>query len=270
MAECGLISDMGQQSIIVQPQGFLVVTLSLLLVCNCRAEEINTMQMKSLKNETSAIARAVALTGLDAVSKKISVQRTVISGDNTAFLAARFNGTQSWVIEFDDATLTGKLTNAQVGYKDPYQFQRNFRVFLDSKTGQLLIIKSNFKGGGPATASAPDSKSAENQLKGIAENYEGLPTVDPKVTFLQAIDIVLGKGARGSPFAAKEIDGFYVMDSRNGSPPKPVWIVTLRGLPPIPSHWSKEPVATRTQNTTMRNVVDAINGELLFGTNFPR
>ena len=68
----------------------------------------------------------------------------------------------------------------------------------------------------------PSAKSAQGQLESNSEKYMGLPSVDPKVTFLDAVNSVLAEGGgRGSPFLPKQISGLYVLDSRFGSPSRP-------------------------------------------------
>ena len=78
----------------------------------------------------------------------------------------------------------------------------------------------------------PNATSAQAQLEATGERYLAFPTIDPKITFLDALDVVLSSGI-GSPFHAKEIDGLYVMHSKGESDPRPAWVITLRGLPPM-------------------------------------
>jgi hypothetical protein len=79
---------------------------------------------------------------------------------------------------------------------------------------------------------------------------------------------VLNKGI-GSPFMAKEIYRNYVVQSRGASPRRAVWVVTLRGLPPIPSHGPQGDSIPVWQRNYMRNVVDDETGVNLFATNGP-
>ena len=100
-----------------------------------------------------------------------------------------------------------------------------------------------------------------------------MPDEPPQITFLQAIDRVLA-GGMGSPFLAKEIDGYYVRHARGDQEPRPVWIVELRGLPPYPLKgggpgFDSEEVSPRYRNH-MRNVVDARTGQVLFANNLPQ
>jgi hypothetical protein len=74
----------------------------------------------------------------------------------------------------------------------------------------------------------------------------------------------------GSPFLAKEIHGVYVMHSRMGSTPRPVWAITLRGLPPMAARGSYGDTIPVWQRNHMRNVLDARSGEVLFATNSPQ
>jgi hypothetical protein len=268
----GQFSKLNLASGLIYKRSFLFIfsILQLTALLSCTPFN-NTKHMPTLQlsNQSSAVERAIALTGLNIVSGQVSAQLATINDTNTPFLAAQLKNRAGWCVEFDAASFTGKLKSSQAGYRDPFEAQRKFVVSIDSKTGQLLSIKSQFKGEDGGLEPEPDTKTAESQLKAGGEVYSGFPTVDPKITFLEAVDAVLAQGI-GSPFVAKEVNGLYVMDSRVGSPPRPVWIITLRGLPPRPSHWSKENANTQVQSTTMRNVVDAKTGKCLFATNFPR
>ncbi|HUT28466.1 MAG TPA: hypothetical protein VMX13_01645, partial [Sedimentisphaerales bacterium] len=116
----------------------------------------------------------------------------------------------------------------------------------------------------------------EAQFRGMKEVYHGFPPTPPKINLLDALDAVLGHGI-GSPFVAKEIYAVYVMHSEKGAPPRPVWAITLRGIPyrhlkGKPLHLIDVPdeeIAPTWQRNRIRNVVDAVTGQVLFATSSP-
>jgi hypothetical protein len=240
-----------------------------MIISGCAGKEKNkgrkAMQVQiPISNEENAIKLAKHLTNLDAISKKISAERIKIVEDNTPFLWKQFIGKQAWQVKFEDGSL--KLKSAIPGFQDKYK--RNFIVLLDEATGKLLKVQSKYEGEAPEMRPAPTGASAEAQLRGDQENYLGLPTTNPHHNFLEALDLVLSKGV-GSPFLAKEINGVYVIHTKMNSDPKPVWVITLRGLPPIPIGGPQEDAVPEWQRNHMRNVIDDVAGIVLFATNNP-
>ena len=222
-------------------------------------------QYHPVANESEAITEASRLTGLDTLTRKITAHQFTVHDDRTPFLWRQFEGKQCWKVEFDEVSL--KLASAIPGYKDKHV--RKFSVLLDGATGALMEVLSLFHGTDPEFRPQPSGASAEAQLSRQQEIYHGLPEKPPRLTFLQALDVVLTKGI-GSPFLAKEISASYVMHSRPNSPLRAAWVITLNGLPPIPvdgPHGDTVPVWLRNH---MRNVVDDATGKNLFGTNSPQ
>jgi hypothetical protein len=97
------------------------------------------------------------------------------------------------------------------------------------------------------------------------EQYESLPTFDPKISFLDALQIIQ-KGGVGRPLLSQEIEAFYVIHSKFNRPGSAKWIISLRGGPPIPG--TPESLPIWQQNHT-REFVDATSGKWLGACNFP-
>jgi hypothetical protein len=156
-----------------------------------------------------------------------------------------------------------KFTHMREGERED-RFQRKFTVLLDETASKVIMIHSETKGATPDIhpEASPDQAAAD--LLKIHEEYKSFPDKSAKVAFLDALDQVRLRGV-GYPFIAREIDAIYVMDSRLGQGAKPVWVITLRGLPPIPSK-ANEPA---WQRNYFRNVVDAETGEWLYADNRP-
>jgi hypothetical protein len=217
-----------------------------------------------ISSESEAVAQAARLTGLETLTEKITARRVTIQDERTPYLWKQYTGRHAWSVEFAEVSLHFK--SAVPNFADKYK--RNFSVLLDERTGQLVSVVSRFGGKDPDLHEQPSGSSAELQLKAADEVYYGLPDQAPKLTFLEALEVVLNKGI-GSPFFAKEIYGNYVVESRGASRRRNVWIVTLRGLPPIPSHGPGGDAIPSWQRNYMRNVVDDETGVNLFATNVP-
>lgn len=240
----------------------------LTVIQGCKQNTFNNINsMNKIENQSSAINRAIVLTGLDCASKKKSARQIIITNDTTPFLAGQFEGRDSWCVEFNDVSLTDKLKSAQLGFPDAYQFKRKFLVLIDAKTGQLIKVQTDYQGKASDMKPEPSAISAEAQLKSGAEHYGGLPTTDPKISFLDAVSVALTNGS--NPLMAKEINGLYVMDSHMGSVPRPVWIITTRGIPPMPLPKPSR-VSGKIEATTLRCVIDAMTGKCLFATGYPQ
>jgi hypothetical protein len=144
-------------------------------------------------------------------------------------------------------------------------YTRRFVILLNADASKLLSITSAFQGQPTKDIVAePSTVSAERQLRKEREIYESLPSENPHIDFLEALDQVLTNGI-GSPLVAKEIDALYVMRSKNGAPPQPVWIIMMRGLPPLPrlndgQDWKR---------TRIRNIVNAASGKWIGATTIP-
>jgi hypothetical protein len=250
--------------------GFVIGSMWItLVVCfyfrDSKAEDLNMSKHHPIGNETEAIARSAQLTALDTLSDKISAQRFTVTDERTPYLWKKYMGRSVWKIEYTDVVLA--FESALPNYMDSYK--RHFDVLLDENTGQLISIVSKFDGPDPDLREQPSGSDAEAQLKAEDEIYYGLPEEDPRLTFLDALEVVLNKGI-GSPFKAKEIYANYVWHSRGGSPRRAVWVITLRGLPPLPARGAHGDEVPVWQRNHMRNVVDDKTAENLFATNSPQ
>jgi len=218
-----------------------------------------------ISNESQAIQQASRLTKLDTLTQSITAHRISVHDERTPFIWKHYVGKEAWSVDFNDVSL--RFKSAIPSFEDKYT--RRFAVLLDERNGQLISVTSRFDGQDPDVREQPSGAAAESQLSAEEEIYYGLPEQGPKLTFLDALEVVLNQGI-GSPFFAKEIYGNYVMHSRGGSPQRAVWVITLRGLPPIPAHGSRGDSIPAWQRNHMRNVVDDEAGVKLFSTNSPQ
>lgn len=227
---------------------------------------IMTIEQHRIIDENDAIKVAKELTGLGELSGVVvTAQRVTVDSDDTPFLAKQLIGIYAWQVTFENVSL--QLKSAIKGFQDPYT--RKFIVLIREDTGQLWSVKSFFHENVPDLKPEPSAQAAEAQLRPEKEIYTGLPPENPQITFLEALDIVLTQGS-GSPFLAKEIHAVYVMESEMGSEPRPVWAVTLRGIPPIPVSGPYADTIPVWQLNRMRHLIHAQTGVLLFATNSPQ
>ena len=195
-------------------------------------------------------ATADAITGLRPVGGGAAkASRTKVVGDVTPFLGAKNTGRAAWRFEYPKA--------------EP--FHRTFVATLDASTGRLLHITATGDSKPDSNVKPmPSSASATKQLKVEGEEYAGYPPANPAIDFATALKRI------ETSAAAQEIHAVYVLHRRAGTAmAKPVWAITLRGIPPIPARGpagDSVPVWKRNQ---MRYVVDATTGEVLFSTNTP-
>jgi hypothetical protein len=219
---------------------------------------------RAIQGQSDALQAADAITALRGLSLTSSAMQTVIAESKIPFLQPTLTNRRAWRVEFAGCSLV--LPSAAGEFRD--REERRFVIRLDAETGQLIDIESHPEGGVEGLRPEPSAESAERQLRTREEVYVALPADGPKVTFVRALDSVLANGG-GSPFLAKEICGVYVMHSKLGSAPRPVWVITLRGIPPLLPKGPGADAVPIWQRNRIRYVVDANTGDCLFATNTP-
>jgi hypothetical protein len=257
--------------ILVVGKAWMAASLLCILVAPALAQEVS----RDLTKESEVEAYLDELTGfgsLKGITK--SFARVDVNDDNTPFLHTQINGKKNvWRAEIRNFRL--KLKSGSPGYKDKYV--RNFEVLVDPNGGHLLRVTSTFDGNDPDMLPEPPAEVAEAQFRRMKEVYHGFPATPPKISLIDALDAVGAHGI-GSPFVAKEIYAVYVMHSEKGAHPRPVWAITLRGIPyrhliGKPLHLidvpDREIIPTWRRNR-IRNIVDAVTGQVLFATSRPR
>jgi hypothetical protein len=221
---------------------------------------------KAIATAKDAISRANALTRLETVSYTPSAILIKVEEDVTPFLGERNVGKPAWRVEYPKTLL--EFRTASPGFDQ--QFRKTYVVMLEAASGHLFFVHTASEGKpGEDMRPMPSCGVATEQLSNEEEVYDGYPDEDPKVDFLGALELILNKGV-GSPFLAGEIHGAYVLHSRMGSKPKPAWAITLRGLPPFAGHGAHAKSVPEWQRNHMRNLVDAMTGQVLFATNSPQ
>jgi len=213
--------------------------------------------------QTALRARQILGIPTDATAT-ISASVETLQDDNTPYLREQLLGRPLWHVEIRDWSL--HLNSDVRRRKDPYR--RTLDVFLDPNSGQVVKLQTRWPPGEPPSAPEPTAESAAWQmLNGPSEIYHGIPDVPPPISFMEAVDILYRAGF--NPFSAKQLIGHWVVWSCLGSDPKPMWVVTLRGLPPpaIPRY---DPDIALYYQDHLRIVIDPVEKMWVRGSNSPQ
>ena len=194
-----------------------------------------------------------------------SFKRVDIIKDNTPFLHEKVKGRKNvWLVEMKNFHL--KIKTPDPDFKDRYN--RNFKILIDPNNGELLRISSKYDGNDPDVGTAPNAEKVEKEFPN--RKYLGFPDTLPNISFIDALNIVQKFGV-GMPYNAKEIDAQYVWYSdefRTKGEPQLVWIIDLRGIPPIAPPLSDDATDIRAVNH-IRYVINAETGIILQAGNSP-
>ena len=141
-----------------------------------------TNAIKLLSRRSRRLPAQKGLTGLDRVFAKVVATKVTIFEDKTPFLSKQIVESDAWQVDFGPGTLV--LKSDEPDLQD--HCVRTFSVFLDSRSGRLLSIKSHYSGPWGDMRPEPSAASAELQMTaGGNEKYLGFPAVDPKIDFLK-------------------------------------------------------------------------------------
>lgn len=233
----------------------------------CLAIYNNTQAQPNLNTEAEAAEYINKITDFNSIEGiNYSFKRVDIVEDNTPFLHEKVKGRKNvWLVEMKNFHL--KLKTPDPDFKDRYN--RNFKILIDPNNGELLRISSKFDGNDPDVGTARKAERIEKEFQDNIR-YLGFPDTLPKISFIDALNIVQKFGV-GMPYNAKEIDAQYVWYSdefRTKGEPQLVWIIDLRGIPPIAPPLSDDAIDIRAVNH-IRYVINAETGIILQAGNSP-
>lgn len=216
-----------------------------------------------IETESQAIERAERVIGSVGRSKsRPSAQTVVLKDDDTPFLHKKLCDRPLWKTTLHNWSID--LRSSPPGQHDKYS--RTVEVLLDPVDGQVLKITATWPEAEATLGPRPSAKSAETQLGGPgAEHYLDFPSEPPQISFTEAID-ALQRGGR-NPLVAKQIIGRWVVWSNLDSPPMAMWVITLRGIPPMRPYLSE--ARGLIMNPTMRFIVDPIEKRWVKGSSGP-
>jgi hypothetical protein len=188
-------------------------------------------------------------TVMPGVATSTDVRLEVARDSTTPFLADSIDGRVAWRVNFPSIILD--LDSCAIALRNRYP--RDIEVWIDSISGTLLRIRS-WPAGAPHKVSAqPSTKDAEGEMG--SEVYLSIPSEPPQTTFMKALS-----EAYGGKLQAEYIEAIYVLYTSHIYPkPFPAWVVFSHDFPPI-----------ERGSTSMRSVIDARTGQLLFASTGPR
>jgi hypothetical protein len=139
------------------------------------------------------------------------------------------------------------------------EFIKAMELIFSAKTGQLLRLVSDSPENLPS-GPFPSLKDYEN---GFWLTFKSISANPPKTSLLD----VLGN-TWAQMWSAKQIVVYYVLGQVRGTPPRPLWIVHVLGIPPA---ILSRPVPPQFQGrlTQKRVIIDAETGEELGSDGIP-
>ena len=221
-------------------------------------------QSWTIQSEQQAISKARQIVGLpDRSAARVSAELVTLAEDNMPFLHNQVVGRPIWRAVIKDWKF--ELESAPPDEQD--QYSRVLDVFIDPEKGRLLKAISRWPEGVPAIAPEPSSGSAEDQMsRSDSERYVGFPDFPPGVDLLRALDIIRKNGV-AQPLAAPQIVAHYVLRSTMAGKARPVWAITLRGIPPIRPPLPGLPIDAFNH---IRVILDPETGKWLCSTTTPQ
>lgn len=186
-----------------------------------------------LPRQEDAIAGAERYLGLTKAkpNERMFAQLVILEDDDTPYLRDQVVGRPLWHIVVKDVDLCSRLAPLPAEKSklcQPGEQMTTFDVVVDPVDGRLLKILTRWPDHVPHVLRMPPAADAERQLagsRGEGERYHAFPAETPAVSFFEALRTVVVDGV-GNVFAAKQIVGSYVVWSKGGEDPEPVWAIT--------------------------------------------
>ena len=209
-----------------------------------------------------AVAAAVKFTGFSSELPSIpfsddDIRLVTLIDSTTPFLAKFRGGERAWCITFRDV----RLAEPKKGQSDT-NLLRTFQVYVDSATGRFLKAVCDYTPLDLEEDLTISAAEAEQEITAGGETYLESPTFPP---------VSMGKALLGcprDPFTARQISVQYILLGEFWNSPRLVWVITLRGIPPLTpiGRGGSIPVYMRNQ---VRQVVNAKTGHVIFISNAP-
>jgi len=247
---------------------FFAIILLVILVLMYSAYS-QTPENNSIKNAEEAINRALLYTGFDKVNKinvkdmSNYVKLTKITNTKIPFLEKSVEGKDIWEIEFQNINIS-HIYEKRTGLEK--SITMSFSVYIDKETGKLLEIHYIKDGYNSEDSPLPSTDLAEQQMNSTAEIYYRFPDSLPEYPFIDALD-----NTAINPAHAREIIGYYIIESKMDSTPRRVWAIDLRGIVPVPvASENAEKYVPIYQRNHRRTIIDAKTRHQLFTNTLPQ
>lgn len=228
---------------------------------------VNQIEYKVINDEYEAIDLANKITGFKVFDKSLKnddlniiVDKIEYNNVKTIFLSDTLKNRIVWRIRYKDIILNFDRTTEEDDNKCP----RNYNVYIDSNTGQLLeIITDNEDGLSNVGIDKNDIDIRKSPLKYVVDTYSRLPINPPKISLYEALN-----SCKFYPVLAEGIKAVYVestFSAIRSKTPVPVWVISMSGIPSL----STNDTVNHDDNTIMKCIIDAIDGKLYFMQNEP-
>ncbi len=183
----------------------------------------------SISNPEEAIAacnEAISLQSLTREkidSNNITAVPTKFVDTTTPFIHALLNRRPSWLVNYGEV----KIQLDSPAQKEQGIFTKLLTVSLDSATGQLLQVDLYGVPDSVVGFPMPTAESAEWQIGGYTQRFYGLPSVSPKISFVEALRMA-------GPWVgdSKHTRVHYLVVSYQfpqGTDTFPAWFIFMRG-----------------------------------------
>lgn len=175
------------------------------------------LKYTGFKTDTDSV-----LTADEAIVRVASIRDSI-----TPFLSDCIDGRRAWVVCLPNVILNTQYTIPAVAWENP----KDFDVYIDSVTGELLGIRVEFHGKNPDLLPVPSSSHSSPQLERAYERYHRIPDSPPSSSLFAALN-----GLKRAAAVSNEIYVNYVVFSGYRQVPAPAWTIQLRGHPPDRRH----------------------------------
>jgi hypothetical protein len=228
--------------------------LSCLLLCphSLRAAPVDSSQwVGSITSADAACKRALEYTGFEKskgyTSLKVAGAPNLVTAADTVTPLIKYavNGQRAWVVHFSGIAIDSSIATGN--------YPSEFEVLIDSATGQLIRIESNFVGYDPA--SGPQPREMPTRVAEFQDNFKGLPDAAPERSFLDA----LRANGRKQPLSAQQISASYILFSML-KPTIPAWCLVIHGGKPFAAIHSKH----KYHPLVSILIVDEASGDIRF------
>jgi len=197
-----------------------------------------------------------------------STERVSLSALDIPFLASSLKNDVGLKVILAPAKLPWKELPGHPPENQPMP-DRSITVYTDAEAKRVYFVSSWLASEGPLKKERIPSTKAEMELRQLGEKYESFPVDGPKITLLEALEIMRQAGPAYPPRAA-EIDAMYVNFRGQHYGAFPAWIVETRGR--VRKPFSKQMLSgdllrgdVNLKDTFLRSIVDASHRKWING-----
>jgi len=241
-------------------RGVLILTvISYLVALPADAQTVDSVKtLTAINTPVEAVKRALEYTGFQFDTNGSGQIHLIYLNDSTTpFLGQYAVNRSAWRVTFEDVQLRDYSSSERE------LVSRMFDVYIDSATGHFLKAISRTGPLDPDSLPELSAAECEKQLR-PREQYVGFPNDPPRADLANALSQCFYNPAR-----AKEVLAQYVLLKGPYDPPRPVWVITLLGIPRVQFHGGPTDWVPIYQVNRMRLVLDEKFGNVLIADTRP-